>query len=403
MPAGTIAITNGSATVIGTGTGFTTEFKVGDFLGVLVSGVPYTLIVSAIASNTSLTIVTAFTGPTASGLAWYAVPATLQTAITQQAMNDMSKVLRGMIQEKANWQQVYSGTGTITVKLPDGSTYSGPSWNGITSLINGKAASGANSDITSLTGLTTALTVAQGGTGGKTKADAWSALATYGTAAGTAAQGNDSRLNTINGKTGGDVTGSVVAVTNASTEINNNGGILTSVLRTNGANRANLNLYMAVDSSAVRMAKLDVWSDGANGRSFVFYQNSGSAVCQGAWTSGSDERHKSNIKLVPNALKAVLSWRGCTYDKLDGMAEVGLIAQDVEKDCPVAVMNSGSREFSDGLVIDNFKNLNVAGASAAYHTEAIKALFSLVELAIVDPDKALASIDAVKAELAKSS
>ncbi|WP_380177850.1 tail fiber domain-containing protein [Kalamiella sp. sgz302252] len=161
MPAGTIALTNGSATVTGTGTSFTTEFKVGDFLGVIVGGVPYTLIVSAIASDTSLTIVANFTGPTASGLAWNAVPATLQTAITQQAMNDMSKVLRGMIQEKANWQQVYSGTGTITVKLPDGSTYSGPAWNSITTAIAAKA------DLTD-----GAVSLSQGGTGSKTKAGA---------------------------------------------------------------------------------------------------------------------------------------------------------------------------------------------------------------------------------------
>lgn len=174
MPAGNIALTNGSATVTGTGTSFTTELKTGDFLGVVVGGVPYTLIVSAIASDTSLTIATAFTGPTTGGLAWNAVPATLQTAITQQAMNDMSRVLRGMIQEKANWQQVYSGTGTITVKLPDGSTYSGPAWSGITASLNTKAdktsldtyaKKGVNSDITSITGLTAALSVSQGGTG----------------------------------------------------------------------------------------------------------------------------------------------------------------------------------------------------------------------------------------------
>lgn len=161
MPAGTIALTNGSATVSGTGTAFTTEFKVGDFLGVIVGGVPYTLIVQTIASDKSLTIAAPFTGPTTSGLAWNAVPATLQTAITQQAMNDMSKIIRGMIQEKANWQQVYSGTGNVTVKLPDGSTYSGPSWNSITNLIAGKA------DLTN-----GAVAISQGGTGAKTKADA---------------------------------------------------------------------------------------------------------------------------------------------------------------------------------------------------------------------------------------
>ena len=101
---------------------------------------------------------------------------------------------------------------------------------------------------------------------------------------------------------------------------------------------------------------------------------------------------------MPDALRAVTSWRGCTYDKKDGLPEVGLIAQDVEKDCPLAVINTSERKYSDGTVIEDFKSLNVASA-AAYHTEAIKCLFNLVELAIVDPDKALSSINSIKQTL----
>ncbi|WP_312838418.1 phage tail fiber protein [Pantoea piersonii] len=133
MPAGTIAVTNGSSAVTGSGTSFTTELKAGDFIGINVGGTTYTLVVAAIASNTQLTIGSSFTGPTASGLAWYGVPASLMYAITQQEMNNMGRILRGMIQEKANWQQVFSASGNVTVTLPDGSQYSGPSWNSITS------------------------------------------------------------------------------------------------------------------------------------------------------------------------------------------------------------------------------------------------------------------------------
>lgn len=150
MPAGTITVTNGSATVTGSGTSFITELKVGDFIGVIVGGTPYTLIVASIASSTQLTIGAAYTGPTAGGLAWYAVPASLMYAVTQQAMNDMGKILRGMIQEKANWQQVFSGTGNVTVTLPDGSQYTGPAWNNITSSLSGKLTASSNlSDLTS--------------------------------------------------------------------------------------------------------------------------------------------------------------------------------------------------------------------------------------------------------------
>lgn len=58
----------------------------------------------------------------------------------------------------------------------------------------GAAASGANSDITSITGLTTALTVAQGGTGGTTAATARSGI-------GAAASGANSDITSITGLT----------------------------------------------------------------------------------------------------------------------------------------------------------------------------------------------------------
>jgi hypothetical protein len=128
MPAGTVALTNNSATVGGTGTAFTTELKAGDFIGVTVGGAPYTMIVASIASNTQLTIAQAYNGPTASGLAWYGVPATLKYAITQQVLNDMATNQRGMIAQLANWQKIYSDAASVTVERPDRSSFTGPSW-----------------------------------------------------------------------------------------------------------------------------------------------------------------------------------------------------------------------------------------------------------------------------------
>lgn len=176
MPAGTIALTNNSATVNGTGTAFTSELKAGDFIGVTVGGAPYTMIVASIASNTQLTIAQAYNGPTASGLAWYGVPATLKYAITQQMLNDMATNQRGMIAQLANWQKIYSDAASVTVERSDRSTFTGPSWGYMSAQYANKAAKGVNSDITSLTGLTTALSVAQGGTGGKTQAEARTGL-----------------------------------------------------------------------------------------------------------------------------------------------------------------------------------------------------------------------------------
>jgi hypothetical protein len=135
MSAGTIALTNNSATVTGTGTAFTTDLKVGDFIVVIVGGVTYTLGVKTITSATALTLITAYGGPTATGNAWTAVPNATLVGITAQVAADVAKAIRGLNQDKANWQQVFSGTGTITVTLPDGSTYTGPAWNGISATL----------------------------------------------------------------------------------------------------------------------------------------------------------------------------------------------------------------------------------------------------------------------------
>lgn len=165
MPAGTIALTNNSATVGGTGTAFTTELKAGDFIGVTVGGAPYTMIVASIASNTQLTISQAYNGPTASGLAWYGVPATLKYAITQQVLNDMATNQRGMIAQLANWQKIYSDAASVTVERPDRSSFTGPSWGYMSAQYANKASL-----------VNGAVPIAQGGTGGKTQADARAGL-----------------------------------------------------------------------------------------------------------------------------------------------------------------------------------------------------------------------------------
>ncbi|EBA6160068.1 tail fiber domain-containing protein [Salmonella enterica] len=117
----------------------------------------------------------------------------------------------------------------------------------------------------------------------------------------------------------------------------------------------------------------------------------GTVTGNGAYINSSDCRAKDKIERVTGALAAVYSWGGYTYDLKDVGRDVGLLAQDIEKFCPAAVKMS-KREFNDGTVIDDFKGLNTAGVSAAYHTEAIKDLVSLIKSAITDPQSALAII-----------
>ncbi|MDK2634096.1 tail fiber domain-containing protein [Pantoea stewartii subsp. indologenes] len=126
------------------------------------------------------------------------------------------------------------------------------------------------------------------------------------------------------------------------------------------------------------------------------FQRSGNASAPGSWVNGSDERHKTKIKTVSDPLSAVLSWRGATYDKKDGLAEVGLIAQDVEKCCAEAVTTNGGRKFMDGTVIPDFKYLNTAGAAAAYHTEAIKTIFEILYQLAESPEEALKTLEVIR-------
>ncbi len=128
MSAGTLTLTNNSAAVAGSGTAFTTEVAAGDFIVVTVGGVPYTLPVKSVEGGTELTLVSNYTGPTQSGAAWSAVPRMALNMVTAALVAQSAEALRGLNYDKQNWQQVYSGAGSITVKLPDGTTFTGPSW-----------------------------------------------------------------------------------------------------------------------------------------------------------------------------------------------------------------------------------------------------------------------------------
>ncbi len=144
MSAGTITLTNNSAAVSGAGTAFTTDLKAGDFIVSVVGGVTYTLPVKTVNSATGVTLLKNYDGPTQAGAAWSAVPRDTMNAITAQLAAETAQALRGLNYDKQNWQQVFSGTGTITVKLPDGSAYTGPAWNSFTAELSKKA---NNSDL----------------------------------------------------------------------------------------------------------------------------------------------------------------------------------------------------------------------------------------------------------------
>ncbi|MFO6298654.1 tail fiber domain-containing protein [Rahnella selenatireducens] len=368
MSAGTIALTNNSANVTGTGTAFTTDLKAGDFVVAIVGGVTHTLGVKAITSATALTLITAYGGPTASGNAWTAVPNATLVGITAQVAADVSKAIRGLNLDKANWQQVFSGTGTITVTLPDGSTYSGPAWNSLSNQLSGKAASGANSDITSLTGLTSAIGLGQGGTGAKNASDARANLGL----------GSSSTVNT--GTSGAVIpllstsnTWSGVQNISATYGINHTGTNYTlakpaSALVTSGGSSFNYLFTVAGNTSVAAAVNGLYLFDGSytgfllqhtrsdtTARSWFFRQD-GNAVGIG-WVSTSDKRVKKDLEEIASPLERLAKITGYTYD-LYGDRKAGLMAQDLENVLPEAVLDIGTVTDSDGNSFEDGKGVD---------------------------------------------
>ena len=189
MPAGTLTLNNNSASVAGTNTTFTTELAAGDFIVVVVGGVPYTLPVLEVNSNTRLTLVSNYTGPRATEAAWSAVPRVALNMVTAALVAQSAEALRGLNYDKQNWQQFFTADGDVTIKLPDTSQTTGPS---AKKLINSVADKADKVD--------GVVPKEQGGTG---------LSQPFGDKEGQFCQGSDSRLNTINGKTGGQINSGV--------------------------------------------------------------------------------------------------------------------------------------------------------------------------------------------------
>ncbi|MCQ4369228.1 tail fiber domain-containing protein [Enterobacter asburiae] len=401
MSAGTITLTNGSAVVGGTGTSFTTELTAGDFIVSTVGGVPYTLPVKTVDSNSQLTLLISFTGPTQAGAAWSAVPRVALNMVTAALVAQSAEALRGLNYDKQNWQQVYSAAGNITVKLPDGTTFTGPSWKYLSD--NMATKSGGS------------VPVNQGGTGSTTASGARtnlglgsSATKDVGTAAGTVAAGDDSRLGTVNGKTGGTISSAVTinGVGGGATDWHTNAGGGLGVRKGNGGDNSIEMNNTTTDSSqgnyvnqivgkwysgswafgAIRSGStpLDrvqlnvVAESGGAAASFMFYPDGRGTG--GQWVSLSDARIKKDIVRISDPLVKMRTIKGCCWERIDNETTgYGFIAQDVEQVFPEAVKGGYDITLKDGTVIPDVKTVDTYGVAAALHHEAILAMLERIE------------------------
>ncbi|HDX4399025.1 TPA: tail fiber domain-containing protein [Citrobacter freundii] len=344
MSAGTLTLTNNSAAVAGSGTAFTTEVAAGDFIVVTVGGIPYTLPVKTVNSNTSLTLVSNFTGPTQSGAAWYAVPRIAMNLVTAAVVTQAAEALRGLNYDKQNWQQFFTADGDVTITLPDTSQTTGPSAKKLISSVANKADS------------------------------------------------TDARLDTINGKSGGVVDGEI-ALTRSATENISNRFVFTTIVNAegltawaerhdfaDGSNRQILNLGSV---SGVRKAifnaeggilckaginnfsalRTGYFIDYESGPVGLYIDSTRTGTIQLVTTSDkflkkeieylSDKKVMDGISATTTALNEVMEWRPATFKfKKRGIipeseTKLGFIANDLVAVSPECVKGKGLKEGYD--------------------------------------------------------
>ncbi len=381
---GTIAINGNTAT--GTGTNWTapaSQIRVGQTLFVLSNPVQMFQITS-INSATSLTVTPA-ASPALSGQK-YGILVTDSLSVDGLAQS-MSQLINEYDENIGAWETfaTTSANQSITVTI-NGTRVTIPA---IGKLVQ-KGSNGA-------------VGVSDGGTGATNAADARtnlglgdSATRNVGTAAGTVASGDDSRFKSIDGKDGGTVNGSITTTGNITS---NYGGFAVKAYENN---RVEINNRQSSSVTGAAMGwTVYRWYDdyvltgikrgnstsvmsyminfGAANLSFEFLAG-GNATAPGTWTSNSDLRIKENVKRVSEPLEKMKMLRGCTWERKDGMGPgIGFIAQEVQSVFPQAVYDGGSRELTDGTVVENVLSVDVSGVSAALHHEAILSILERVE------------------------
>lgn len=211
----------------------------------------------------------------------------------------------------------------------------------------------------------------------------------------------DTRLSTINGKSGGTITGGL-AVNNGGLAVNGAaieligatlaggayyGSGLFQILEGRGSrgdSRGAFSLFRTVEEVGTK-AYAQIYFDGFGVTSQWQFLNSGSALAvNGSWLNGSDSRIKTDLEVITNPIEKVTSLTGYTYTR-DGSRSTGLLAEDIEKVLPEAVFDIGSYTFQNNTgeykAGDTIKEVKAVsyGELAGLLVESIKKLNSQIE------------------------
>lgn len=383
MSAGTLTLNNNSASVAGTDTTFTTELAAGDFIVVVVGGVPFTLPVLEVNSNTRLTLVSNYTGPRATGAAWSAVPRVALNMVTAAMVVQNTQALLGLNYDKQNWQQFFTAEGDVTIKLPDTSQTTGPSAKKLINSVAGKA------DLDN-----GVVSKAQGGTG---------LSSPFGAVAGSFCEGNDNRLNTIGGKSGGQITspfGKVNALPGSFDSLyagNRNYGLYLEQMNVLGAGYLypHMSFKMYWPGHYGGAFTWSAWANdmnpeyvlswttevGTTPHMWRFNGTNGNATATGNWVNGgSTVKIKEKVEDIQNPRETMRIIRACTWrlktKNADGRFGIGVLAEGLYEAYPEAKVTAGDIELRDGTVVKDALSVQAgdSGVLAAVHHATIISL-----------------------------
>lgn len=199
----------------------------------------------------------------------------------------------------------------------------------------------------------------------RTAANAWTDLGiAFGTSQGQFAQGNDTRLTTVNNKTGGTVTsgltvngdvnptGSITAggsVNIAGTFKSTTTGYGFTKDKAGTSSSKNLIMlgYLSDNQYSIYDISVDsndvytrLYTQNGSGGSMFYFGAGGTGQSKSGWTTYSDRRLKTEVVKIEEALDKIDKLSGYTYTKF-GLRQTGVIAQEVMAVLPEAVTLTG--------------------------------------------------------------
>lgn len=335
---GTIAVSG--TTVTGTGTNWLdNKMGIGPGQALLIpgSGTVKMYEVLRVDSATQLTL-TSDAGSLAAGQA-YAIMSFYADSVPDFARR-LSTQLSYYQSQMDGWQQIMTGTGSVTLQAPDGTQVTISSFKKLTADMAGKASS------------------------------------------------TDPRLDTIDGKRGGALASQDQLIVQSTPTDNSQGAVAyTPEIRGRINGRGGY-----IDPKGI------IWSAGLKdtigGTAFLYLQISGyaqtkawtfdiitgNATAPGSWVPNSDSRLKDKITKVTDPLRAMRMMNGYTWTRMDnGQWGIGFIAQEVAKAFPEAVHEGEDRKMPDGTVVEKVLSPDTYGVAAALHHEAILALMEKID------------------------